>query len=209
MAGMGRLQTHVRNKLVAGALAAVPVAVTFFVLWYVDSKARELLHLRWPLLGIAVALGAIYLLGLFVTSVLGQAFLGATDWILRHVPGLSDLYRTWKQVAISDPHDGKFGIFARVVLVPDEAGRGCVLGFTSGHAIEGDPRISCVFVPASPNPTTGRLQFVPTARCIALDLRPQEALKLLISGGNYMPAGLGAATAELYRYREKDPEKVL
>jgi uncharacterized membrane protein len=199
MAAMG-LQAHVRNKLVAGALAAVPVAVTLFVLWYVDSKARSLLHLQWPLLGIAVALGAIYLLGLFVTSVLGQAFLGATDWILRHVPGLGDLYRTWKQVAISDPHDGKLGIFAHVVLVPDDAGRGCVLGFTSGHAIEGGPRIACVFIPASPNPTSGRLQFVPSSRCIQLDLQPQEALKLIISGGNYMPPAIGAATAAQFRF---------
>jgi uncharacterized membrane protein len=196
---MGRLQTHVRNKLVAGALSAVPVAVTLFVLRYVDSKAREILHLQWPLVGIAVAVGAIYLLGLFVSSVLGQALLGATDWILRHVPGLGDLYRTWKQVAISDPHDGKFGIFARVVLVPDDAGRGCVLAFTSGHAIEGDPRIACVFVPASPNPTSGRLQFVPQSRCIQLDLSPQEALKLIISGGNYVPAAIGAATTAGYR----------
>ena len=197
---MGRLQAHVRNKLLAGGLAAVPVAVTFFVLWYVDNKARSLLHLEWPVVGIAVALGAIYLLGLFVTSVLGRGLLGATDWVLRHVPGLSDLYRTWKQVAISDPHDGTFGIFARVVLVPDATGRGCVLGFTSGHPIDGDPRIACVFVPASPNPTSGRLQFVPSDRCIKLDLQPQEALKLLISGGNYMPAAIGVATAAEYRF---------
>jgi len=197
---MGRLQTHIRNKLVAGALAAVPVAVTFFVLWYVDSKARALLHLQMPLVGIVVALGVIYLFGLFVTSVLGRALLSATDWILRHVPGLGDLYRSWKQVAISDPQDGVFGMFAHVVLVPDEAGRGCVLGFTSGHSIEGDPRVSCVFVPASPNPTSGRLQFVPQSRCIKLDLRPQEALKLLISGGNYMPPAIGAATTAGFRF---------
>jgi uncharacterized membrane protein len=197
---MGRLQTHIRNKLVAGALAAVPVAVTFFVLWYVDSKARALLHLQMPLVGIVVALGVIYLFGLFVTSVLGRALLSATDWILRHVPGLGDLYRSWKQVAISDPQDGVFGMFAHVVLVPDEAGRGCVLGFTSGHSIEGDPRVSCVFVPASPNPTSGRLQFVPQSRCLKLDLRPQEALKLLISGGNYMPPAIGAATTAGFRF---------
>jgi uncharacterized membrane protein len=150
--------------------------------------------------GIVVALGVIYLFGLFVTSVLGRALLSATDWILRHVPGLGDLYRSWKQVAISDPQDGVFGMFAHVVLVPDEAGRGCVLGFTSGHSIEGDPRVSCVFVPASPNPTSGRLQFVPSNRCIKLDLRPQEALKLLISGGNYMPPAIGAATIAGYRF---------
>ena len=194
---MGRLKTHVRNKFVAGALAAIPVAVTFFILWYVDSHARSLLRLEVPFLGIAVALGAIYLLGLFVTSVIGKFFLGVTDQVLGHLPGLRDLYRTWKQVAFHDAHDGALGIFAQVVLVPDEGGRGYVLGFTSGHAVEGDARLCCVFLPASPNPTSGRLYFVPIERCIRLALAPQEAIKLIISGGNYVPGAIGAATGTL------------
>ena len=43
---MGGLKAHLRNKLIAGLLAAIPVAVTIFIVWYVDSKARDLLHVR-------------------------------------------------------------------------------------------------------------------------------------------------------------------
>ena len=150
---MGRLQAHLRNKMVAGLLAAIPVAVTIFIVWYVDSKARDLLHVRTPFVGIAIALGFIYVLGIFVTSVVGQFMLHVFDGVIRRVPGLRDLYRSWKQVALADT---QVGIFAHVVLVPDDAGRGCVLGFTSGHSIEGDPGLSCVFVPSSPNPTSPR-----------------------------------------------------
>lgn len=192
---MGNLKSHIRNKFVAGVLAAIPVAVTFFVLWYVDSKARSILGINVPFLGIAVALAAIYLLGLFVTSVIGRFLIGITDWILGHVPGLSDLYRAWKQVALTDGHDGAFGIFGQVVLVPDEAGRGMVIGFTSGHTVEGDPETSCVFIPASPNPTTGRLHFIPKSRCLRVDLARQEAIKMIISGGNYVPRALGVTTS--------------
>lgn len=192
---MGWFKTHFRNKLVAGTLAAIPVAVTIFILWYVDSKARDILHVRTPLVGIVIALAAIYVLGVFVTSVIGQFVLRAFDSVIRRVPGLRDLYRSWKQVALTDTRDG---IFAHVVLVPDDAGRGCVIGFTSGHAIEGDPGLSCVFVPGSPNPTTRRLYFVPTTRCIRLDLSPQEALKLIISGGNYVPSAVGKGTVGRY-----------
>lgn len=192
MSGMGRIQVHVRNKLVAGALAAIPVAVTVFILWYVDSWARALLGLHTPLVGIAIALGAIYLLGVFVTSLVGQFLLGIADGLLRRLPGLRDLYRAWKQVALTtDSHEG---IFARVVLVPDESGAMRMLGFTSGRPVEGDPGLWCVFVPASPNPTSGRLFFVPVERCLTIDMRPQEALKLIISGGNYVPPAIGAAT---------------
>ncbi len=192
---MGRLKTHFRNKFVAGVLAAIPVAVTFFVLWYVDSRARQILGIDVPFLGIVVALAAIYLLGLFVTSVIGRFLIGATDWILGHVPGLSDLYRAWKQVALTESHDGGFGIFGQVVLVPDDAGRGMVVGFFAGHPVEGDPGTCCVFIPASPNPTSGRLHFIPASSLVRVDLARQEAIKMIISGGNYVPRALGTATA--------------
>ena len=188
------LQVHLRNKLVAGLLAAIPVASTIFVVWYVDNKSRELLHLQTPIVGIAIAIVAIYLLGVFVTSVIGRFLLATTDNMLRRVPGLRSLYRSWKQVALAET----VGIFSHVVLVPDDAGRGCVLGFTSGHSIEGDPGLSCVFVPGSPNPTTGKLYFVPTTRCIRLEMSTQEALKVIISGGNYVPAAIGKGTIGRY-----------
>ena len=88
---MGRLQIHVRNKLVAGALAAIPIAVTAFILWYVDTKARGVFGVAVPFLGIAITLGGIYVLGLFVTSLLGRFLIGLADGILRRIPGLLDL----------------------------------------------------------------------------------------------------------------------
>jgi uncharacterized membrane protein len=194
---MGRLKTHLRNKLVAGALAAGPVAVTLFILWYVDSKARELIGVRVPLLGIALAVLTIYVLGLFVTSFVGQFVLGLADRALRRIPGLRALYRSWRQVALTDAGEG---IFTHVVLVRDENGLGCVLGFSSGHAIDGDPGVQCVFIPGSPNPTTGRLYFVPSFRCIPVEMAPQEALKMLISGGNYVPRTLGTTTATRLKF---------
>jgi uncharacterized membrane protein len=190
---MGRIQVHFRNKLVAGALAAIPLVVTVFILWYVDSKARAIFGVEYPFVGILIAVTALYLLGLFVTSLVGQFVLGLTDSVLRRLPGLRDLYRSWKQVALTtDAHDG---IFAHVVLIPgDGASITRVVGFTSGRPIEGDPTMWCVFVPASPNPTSGRLFFVPSRHCVLVDMRPQEALKLIISGGSYVPAAIGAAT---------------
>jgi uncharacterized membrane protein len=194
---MGRLKTHVGNKLLAGALAAGPVAVTLFILWYIDSRARLLLGVRVPFLGTALTIAAIYLLGLFVTSFVGQYLLGMIDRALRSVPGLNALYRSWRQVALTEAGEG---IFTHVVLVRDESGRGCVLGFSSGHAIDGDPGVQCVFIPGSPNPTSGRLYFVPTYRCLRLDLAPQEALKMIISGGNYVPATIGALTSTRLKF---------
>ncbi|HTA19630.1 MAG TPA: DUF502 domain-containing protein [Polyangia bacterium] len=189
---MGALQVHVRNKLVAGALAAIPLVVTVFILWYVDSKARAIFNVDQPLVGIGIALAGLYLLGLFVTSFVGHFVLGAIDAVLRRLPGLRDLYRSWKQVALTtDTHDG---IFAHVVLIPGDGGTRA-LGFTSAKGIEGDAATWCVFVPASPNPTSGRLFFVPSRACLLVDMTSQEALKLVISGGSYVPGAIGGALA--------------
>jgi uncharacterized membrane protein len=189
---MGRIQVHLRNKLVAGALAAIPLVVTIFILWWVDSKARGIFGVDQPFVGIGIAIVGLYLLGLFVTSFVGQFLLGAVDAVLRRLPGLRDLYRSWKQVALTS--DTREGIFAHVVLIPGDGGTR-VLGFTSAKGIEGDPAIWCVFVPASPNPTSGRLFFVPAKECLLVGMSSQEALKLVISGGSYVPGAIGAATS--------------
>lgn len=190
---MGRVQTHVRNKLVAGTLAAVPVAVTAFILWYLDAQARGLFGIRYPLLGLLVTIGGVYLLGLFITSLIGRWILTGTDSLLAHIPGLRALYQSWKQMAFSQ--EGDEGIFARVVLVPDETGRMQMLGFSTRRPIEGDPETICVFVPGSPNPTAGRLYFVPARSCLTLDLPARVAFKVLISGGNYVPEQIGKQIA--------------
>ena len=69
-----------------------------------------------------------------------------------------------------------------------------ILGFTSGHAVEGDPgllRLHPRLTQSDHRPVPLR----PRARCIRLDMAPQEAMKMIISGGNYVPRALGAATA--------------
>jgi uncharacterized membrane protein len=190
---MRDFKAHFERKFVAGALAAIPVAVTVFILWYIDSQVRALFPVRYPFLGIVVALAAIYILGVFVTSLSGRYLLRLLDYGLIHVPGLRDLYRTWKQIAVTP--DMGTGVFARVVTIPDESGRLRMLGFTSGRPIEGTTDTVCVFVPASPNPTSGRLYFVAIDDCRFLTLGAQEALKFIISGGNYVPAAVGASLA--------------
>ncbi|MES1205593.1 MAG: DUF502 domain-containing protein [Pseudomonadota bacterium] len=191
---MGRVQTHFRNKLVAGALAAIPVAVTAFILWYIDAQARSLFAIRYPVLGLLVTLGGLYVLGVFITSLVGRWVLTGADVLLAHIPGLRALYQSWKQMAFSP--EGDEGIFARVVLIPDETGRMRMMGFAMRKPIEGDPETVCVFVPGSPNPTSGRLYFVPVRECLTLDLPARGALKVLISGGNYVPEEIGRQLAE-------------
>jgi uncharacterized membrane protein len=187
---MASLQKHLRNTFLTGVFAATPIAITAFVVVYVENATRAPLQ-RWfgiatPFAGVAVALALIYALGLLVNSLLGRWLISVVDRVLLRVPVLKELYQAWKHVTVTP--GGKEGIFAKVVLVPLETGRARTLGFTSGEPIPGDPATCCVFVPAAPNPMNGRLYFVPVADVTVLDLSPEEAFKVILSSGNYVPA---------------------
>jgi uncharacterized membrane protein len=190
---MSRLTTHFRSKFIAGALAAIPVGITLFVIVYVDSITQKILPLRYPFVGIVFALVLIYFLGVFVTSLLGRHILQLFDRGLGKLPGLRDFYRTWKQVLVTPELDS--GVFAKAVLIPDESGRVRMLGFTSGRPIPGRADMLCVFVPNSPNPIVGRLYFVTQTECLFLNVPTRDALKFVVSGGNYVPEGIGSSLA--------------
>ena len=194
---MAWIQKHLRNTFLTGIFAALPIAVTAFVIVYVENATRAPLErLFGPkvpyFVGVLAALLLIYLLGLLVNSLLGRWMIGLVDRVLLRVPVLKELYRAWKHISVTP--GGKEGIFGKVVLVPVENGRAKTLGFSSGEPIEGDPNTCCVFVPAVPNPMNGRLYFLPMSDVQVLDMSAEEAFKIILSGGNYVPVELSRAT---------------
>jgi uncharacterized membrane protein len=184
-----------RRTFLAGVFAAVPIAVTAIVIWYIESRTRDVVASitgrNIPFLGVGLSIVLIYLAGLLVTSLVGQYILGSLDRFLSRLPGLRDLYRIWKQVALTPA--GTLGMFAKVILVRDETGSLYYLGFSSGHPIPGDDNTFCVFVPNYPNPIAGRIYFVPANLCLTLDMSVDEAFKAIVSGGNYLPDIIGQA----------------
>lgn len=193
---MGKIQNHLRKTFLAGIFAAVPVAVTGFIVWYVDNKTRGISQYLFgrqiPVVGIVIAIAAIYLCGLIATTLLGRFFLRVIDNILSRLPILRQFYIAWKQIALTP--GGTEGTFSRVVLIPDETGATHLLGFSSGRTIDGDEATYCVFVPAAPNPVNGRLYFVRKEKCVFIDVLPDEAFKVILSTGNYIPPAVGEAT---------------
>jgi uncharacterized membrane protein len=183
---MGFIAKHVKSKFVAGLIAAIPIGITVFLVFYVDSIVQKVVRLPYPFLGVLLSLAVIYALGIFVTSLVGRYLIRTFDRVLERIPGLRDLYRTWKQLLVTPDLDS--GMFAKVVLLPDESGQHYLLGFSSGRPIGADGDGLCVFVPNSPNPITGRLYFTSVKRCHFLPISSQDALKTVVSSGNYLPA---------------------
>ena len=193
------MQDHLRKTFLAGAFAIIPVAVTIAIVVYVEGVTRGPLArvgLDVPGLGVVVALAVIYATGLFVTSVVGKVLLRWTDALLNRLPLLRDLYKAWKQVSLS-PGGGE-GIYGRVVLVPDgPPGSPWILAFSTGDAIAPDATHVAAFVPNAPNPVTGRVVFVRREDVIATTLTAEDAFKLLLSSGNYVPIEVATAIASI------------
>jgi uncharacterized membrane protein len=193
-------KNHLRTTFLAGIFAAVPIAVTIFIVWWINDKTSGIT--RWlfrghsiPFVGVLVALVLIYVSGMIASSLIGRFFLKIVDRLLISVPGFSQLYTAWKQIALTP--GGTEGVFSKVVIIPDETGATHLLGFSNGRPIDGDQNTFCVFVPASPNPVSGRLYFVRRDKCQFVDVTPEEAFKVILSTGNYVPPGVGEATRSL------------
>jgi uncharacterized membrane protein len=184
-----RSYANIRTTFLAGIFAFIPLAVTAFILWWVDDKTVVftdwLFHRRIHFLGVLLTLAAIYATGLITNSLLGKYLLRLLDAIIMRLPGIRLLYQGWKQIALTP--GGTEGTFSRVVLIPDETGTMRLMGFCSGRIIMADEPCYCVFIPSSPNPITGRLYFVRAGRCQFIGMSTEEAFKVILSTGNYIP----------------------
>jgi uncharacterized membrane protein len=185
-----RWYANIRATFIAGIFAFIPLAVTAFILYWVDDKTviftSWLFHHRIHFLGVLLTLAAIYATGLLVNSLIGKYILRFVDAIIMRLPGIRLLYQGWKQIALT-PGGGTEGTFSRVVLIPDETGTMRLMGFCSGRIVEADEPCYCVFIPSSPNPITGRLYFVRASRCQFIEMTTEEAFKVILSTGNYVP----------------------
>lgn len=183
------IASSIRRTFIAGIFAFLPLAVTAFIVWWVDDKTRIftqwLFHRRIPFLGVLLTLAAIYVVGMITNSLIGKYLLGILDHVIMRLPVIRLFYQAWKQIALTP--GGTEGTFSKVVLIPDETGTMKMLGFSSGRLIETDEPSYCVFVPTSPNPIMGRLFFIRAERCQFIEMTTEEAFKVVLSTGNYVP----------------------
>jgi len=196
---LGAPQRHsvgrvLRRYLFTGLLVLLPVAVTAFVLWRLFFALDDILgrfvetYIGRPLPGVGlVALVALVMaIGAIASNFIGKRLIHAGEGIVTRVPLMGWVYRTTKQL-FSTLLD-ETSSFRKVVLVPyPEKGTYSVAFLTSDSptAIEGGlgKGFVTVFLPTTPNPTSGIMLVVPANDVIPLDMTVDEGLKLVISAG--------------------------
>ena len=196
------IRRHFRSTLITGILTLIPLGVTFFVLKFlfttIDGWLKpimspimsQVLEERYHIgMGVLATILLVYLVGLIVSNFLGQKLLGAGEKILTKIPLVREVYAPVKQVVQMALGPSTTNKFTRVVAIRTPGSPMRVIGFVTGEFHEeGNPvPLVSVFVPTSPNPTTGVLLFCEPDILYETNLKVETAMKMLISGGIVAP----------------------
>ncbi len=200
-----------RRYLINGLLIWVPVLVTVlvvrFILQLMDQtllvlpsslRPDALLGLHVPGLGAILGLLIVILTGLLVTNFIGRALVAVGEELLERIPFVRALYsgvKSFSETVLSNSGNS----FKKVLLVEYPRAGVWSIGFqTTDHLPEissrlGAPQV-CVFIPTTPNPTSGFIIFVPHSQCIELDMHVDAAMKFIVTLGVVGPGAHAGAS---------------
>ncbi len=200
-AGSKKWKTDLRNYLLTGLLVAAPLAATVFVIGILLNLAdaslqllpkglrpEEIMHVRIPgLFGLILTFGFLVIVGFLARNYFGQRLVRFYERILQRIPVVGGVYSAAKQLAMAifSSDEQKF---SRVVLVqfphPGMHTLAFVTAEDAGHLAKPHDRPCCsVFVPTTPNPTSGYFMVVPREDTIPTDLTIEEAFRVIVSAG--------------------------
>ena len=190
-----------RNRFFTGVIIALPIIATVMAVSWIVQKIdnnvvkflpaainpRTYLGFDIPGLGLIISFILLFLLGVIASNFIGKSVIRAGERLLTRVPVVSPVYNALKQIVttVAQQKDRAFrdvcllqypreGLWAIGFVTADLAGA------PARHLPEG---FVCVFVPTTPNPTSGFLLFVKKQDIVILDMTPEEGAKMIISGG--------------------------
>ncbi|MBC8346857.1 MAG: DUF502 domain-containing protein [Candidatus Marinimicrobia bacterium] len=180
----------IKRRIFAGLLAIVPIAVTFWILKFLfsflDGFAAPLLKqigVEIPGLGIILTLVIIFVLGLLVTNVLGKTLFNWGERILAKLPIVNTIYNTIKQIT-SAFTGSTVKSFQQVIFIQyPRIGLWTMCFVTNESQNELGEEFYHVFVPTTPNPTSGVFIIVQKKDVIQPNISVEDGLKAIISGG--------------------------
>lgn len=202
--------------MLTGVLALLPVLLTGWALLtlmkFTDKalglippayRPEELFGFAIPGLGLVLSILVVFVIGAFVANVIGRKLLGLGENILERIPLLRWFYFSTKQIldVIFVKGDDSF---RRVVLIQYPRKGLYSIGFVTGEA-GGDlgekvpGRSFTVFIPTTPNPTSGFLYVIPEEETVPLDWKVDEAFRMIISAGVLLPVEAGGGKAGTFQ----------
>ena len=194
-----------RRYFLAGILVTSPILITVYVTWliitFIDSQVagmlpesldftKKLPH-QIPGLGLIISIIVITFIGAITPGFIGRTLLKVGERILDNTPVVRSIYGAIKQI-METVMSTNSESFREVVLVEYPRKGIWVIGFVTGET-KGEVQtlneeiLINVFIPTTPNPTSGFLLFVPKNDLIYMKMKVEDAVKMVISGGIVTP----------------------
>jgi len=198
-----KIKQDLKNYLIAGLLVIIPLATTIWLTITISGWVVRLLT-RFPkqltpfndlnpllvdlinlLIGLSVPLLAILIIGLMARNIAGRWLLDVGEKVVESIPLAGSVYKTLQQLLQTVFQDSSTR-FRRAVLVEYPRKGIWAIAFVTGAmtaAAAGTPKMLSIFVPTTPNPTSGWYAIVPESDVVNLSISIEDAFKLILSGG--------------------------
>ena len=197
--------TRLRNWLIAGVLVTAPLAITIALAkWLVDAIDNKIIPLlpsshiegfslsemieKIPGSGVVILLVSLIIIGGLTGGFIGRSIVHGIENMIGRTP-LRSLYQTIKQI-LQTFLNGQSNAFQKPVMIEYPRENCWAVGFITNEKCfkklsdsTGDDTMVSIFLPTTPNPTSGFLLFVPKKQVKQLDMSVEEAIRLVISAG--------------------------
>ncbi|MFT7571252.1 MAG: putative membrane protein [Paracoccaceae bacterium] len=201
----GRFRRHMRGYFLAGVLVTAPIGITFYISWllirWVDAQVTPLLPPAYnpetylpfaiPGLGLVIVFIVLTFIGWSTAGLLGRLWTRLSEHFLRRMPVIRSVYAAVKQI-IETILKQQSNAFREVVLFEYPRRGSWAIGFITGQT-QGEVQnlttddVVNVFLPTTPNPTSGYLLFIPKKELVILEMTVEEGIKMVVSGGIVTP----------------------
>lgn len=196
---------HIRGYFLAGILVTAPIGITFYISWllirWVDSKVTPLLPAAYnpetylpfavPGLGLVIVFVTLTFVGWATAGMVGRLWTRVSEKALARMPVIRSIYGAVKQITETILQQ-QSNAFRQVVLFEYPRRGSWAIGFITGQT-QGEVQnltqddVVNVFLPTTPNPTSGYLLFVPRKELVVLGMTVEEGIKMVVSGGIVTP----------------------
>jgi uncharacterized membrane protein len=186
---------YLRRHFLTGILVVVPLAATILILkWLFEAidgilepAVEAIFGHPIPGIGFGVIIILLLLAGIIASNVFGRKVIQRSEDFLKEVPMVREIYGVFKQVleSVMLPHKGGF---KEVVLVEFPRPGMKTIGFITNRVkdVAGHNLVN-VYIPTTPNPTSGYLEIIPEEDIVRLDMPIDDAIKMVVSGGMVSP----------------------
>ncbi len=198
---------RIRRHFITGLVVLAPTVITGWIVWkifvtvdgFIGPLQKKFPLIDIPGIGFVVVLVLIFIVGFLASNLIGRRLIAVGESLFNRLPLVRKIYTASKELS-EVLLGGKKAMFKRVVLIRFPHHDSWGVGFEMNEGIEQFDKVLgeesvVVFIPTTPNPTTGFTVVVPKREVFPVDISVEDAVKMCFSGGAFRPQPYSGAPA--------------